>query len=96
MHRHALLQDDDEDLCVHQSGVQEPRPHEQQAAYEVAVVAEAHALAEKDAVVVPPQHTHFAVVAVGAARRSVCLACIAVPVRAKREKILISYSQGCN
>ncbi len=80
MHRHTLLQDDNEDLCVHQSGVQEPRPHKQQAAQEVAVVTEANTLAKKDAVVIPAQHTHFAVVAMGAPRRSVCLACITVPV----------------
>lgn len=66
MDRHALLQYDDEDLCVHQGGVQEARPHEQQAAQEVAEVTEAHTLAKKDAVVVPPQHTDVAVVAVGA------------------------------
>lgn len=60
----TFLQYDNEDLCIHQSGVQEPRPHKQQAAQEVAVVTEAHALAEKDAVVIPPQHTHFTVVAV--------------------------------
>lgn len=80
MHTHPLLQYDDEDLCVHQRGVQEPGPHEQQAAEEEAVVAEAHALAKEDAVVIPPQHTHFAVIAVGAAGRSVCLACVTVPV----------------
>lgn len=79
MHSHPLLQDDDEDLCVHQRGVQQPRPHEQQAGQEVAVVTEAHALAKEDTVVIPPQHTHFAVVAVGAARRSVCLTCVTVP-----------------
>lgn len=64
MHGNALLQNDDEDLCVHQRGVQQPRPHEQQAAQEVAVVTETHALAEEDTVVIPPQHTHLAVVAV--------------------------------
>ena len=80
MQAHPLLQYDDEDLSVHQRGVQEPRPHEQQAAQEEAVVAKAHALAEEDTVVIPPQHTHFAVVAVGASRRSVCLTCITVPV----------------
>ena len=80
MHSYPLLQYDDEDLCIHQCGVREPRPHKQQAAQEVAVVTEAHTLAKKDAVVIPPQHTHFAVVAVGAARRRVCLTCITVPV----------------
>lgn len=85
MHRHPLLQYDNEDLCVHQCGVQESGPHEQQAAQEEAVVTEAHALAKEDAVVIPPQHTHFAIIAVGAARRSVCLACITVPVWRKRK-----------
>lgn len=80
MHGHTLLQYDDEDLCVHQGGVQEPAPHEQQAAQEVAKVTEAHTLAEKDAVVVPPQHTDIAVVAVGAPRRSVGFTDITVPV----------------
>lgn len=76
--RHALLQYDDEDLCVHHHGVQEPRPHEQQTTQEVAVVAEADALAKEDTVMIPPQHTHLAVEAVGAARGSVCLAGVAV------------------
>lgn len=80
MCRHALLQYDNEDLCIHQGGVQEPGPHKQQAAQEVAVVTEANTLAKKDAVVIPPQHTHFAVIAVRAARRSVCLAGITVSV----------------
>lgn len=86
MHCHTLLQYDNEDLCIHQGGVQEPRPHKQQAAQEVAVVTEAHAAAKKDAVVIPPQHTHVAVVAVGAARRSVSLACITIPVWGKKER----------
>ena len=84
MHGHAFLQYDNEDLGVHQRGVQEPRPHKQQAAQEVAVVTETYALAEKHAVVVAAQHTHFAVVAVGAARRSMCLTCITVPVGGKK------------
>lgn len=79
MHGHTLLQYDDEDLCVHQGGVQEPAPHEQQAAQEVAKVSEAHTLAKKDAVVVPPQHTDIAVVAVGTPRRSVGFTDITVP-----------------
>lgn len=89
MHRHALLQYDNEDLCIHQRGVQEPRPHKQQAAQEVAVIAETHALAEKDAVVITPQDAHLAVVAVGAAGRSVCLTCVTVPVWKNRENIWI-------
>lgn len=89
MHGHAFLQYDNEDLSIHQRGVQEPRPHKQQAAQEVAVVTETHALAEEHAVVVAPQHTHFAVVAVRAARRSVCLTCITVPVENK----MIIYGQ---
>lgn len=79
MHGHALLQYDDEDLCVHQGGVQKPTPHEQQAAQEVAEVTEANALAEKDTVVVPPQHADVAVVAVGTARRSVRFTDVTVP-----------------
>ena len=51
---HTLFQYDDEDLCIHQSGIQQPRPHKQQAAQEVAVVTEAYTLAKKDAVVIPP------------------------------------------
>lgn len=54
MQSHALLQYDYEDLRIHHHGVEEPRPHEQQAAQEVAVVAVADALAEEDAVVIPP------------------------------------------
>lgn len=77
--RHAFLQDDDEDLGIHQGGVQETRPHEQQAAQEVAVVSKSHTLVKEDAVMVSSQHTHFAVIAVGAAWRSVCLAGITVP-----------------
>lgn len=84
MYCHTLLQDDNEDLCVHQGGVQEPRPHEKQAAQEVAVIAEAHALAKKDAVVIPPQHAHLAVVAVGTARRSVRLTCVTVPLNKRQ------------
>lgn len=79
MYGHTLLQYDDEDLGVHQGGVQEPGPHEQQAAQEVAEVTEAHTLAEEDAVVVPPQHANIAVVAVGAPRRSVRLTDVTVP-----------------
>lgn len=96
MHSYTLLQYDNEDLCVHQSGIQEPRPHEQQAAQEVAVVTEAHTLAKKDAVVIPPQHTHFAVVAVGAARRSVCLACITVPMWNIEKGKYYHYGQTCS
>lgn len=96
MHSHTLLQYDNEDLCIHQSGVQEPRPHKKQAAQEVAVVTEAHTLAKKDAVVIPPQNTHFTVVAMGAARRSMCLACIAVPVWEKTRENTVIYSQRCS
>lgn len=80
MYCHAFLQDDNEDLCIHQGGVQEPRPHKQQAAQEVTVVTEAHTLAKKDTVVIPPQHAHLTVIAVGAARRSVCFTGVAVSV----------------
>lgn len=80
MHSHPLLQYDNEDLCVHQCGVQEPRPHKEQAAQEVPVITETNTLAKKDTVVIPPQHTHLTVVAVRTAWRSVCLTCIAVPV----------------
>lgn len=79
MYSHTLLQYDDEDLGVHQGGVQEPAPHEQQAAQEVAKVPEADTLAEKDTVVVPAQHTYVAVVAVGTPRRSVRLTDVTVP-----------------
>lgn len=82
---HTLLQYDDEDLGVHQGGVQETAPHEQQAAQEVAKVAEANTLAEEDAVVVPPQHTNIAVVAVGAPRWSVRLTDVAVPGQKKKD-----------
>lgn len=86
MHCHALLQYDNEDLCVHQSGIQEPRPHEQQAAQEVTVVTKANTLAKKDAVVIPSQHAHFTVIAVGAARGSVSLTCITIPVWKEERK----------
>lgn len=80
MYGHTLFQYDDEDLSIHQGGVQESAPHEQQAAQEVAKVTKADTLAKKDAVVVPPQHTNIAVVAVGAPRRSVSLTDVTVPV----------------
>lgn len=89
MHRHTFLQYDDEDFRIHQGGIQEPGPHKQQAAQEVAVVTEAHTLAKEDTVVIPPQHTHLAVITVGTARRSVCLACITVSVLKERKKTMI-------
>lgn len=83
MYSHTLFQYDDEDLSIHQGGVQEAAPHEQQAAQEVAKVTIADTLPEKDAVMVPPQHTDIAVVAVGAARRRVRLTDVTVPVGEK-------------
>lgn len=80
MQRDSFLQDDDEDLSVHHYSVQQPRPHEQQTAEEVAVVTEAHTLAEEHTVVVSSQNTHLTVIAVGAPWGSVGLTCVAVPV----------------
>lgn len=54
MQRHPFLQDDDEDLGVHYHGVQQPRPHEEQAAQEKAVVTKANALTKEHTVVVSP------------------------------------------
>lgn len=78
MKGNTFLQDDDEDLSVHHHCVQQASPHEQQAGQEVAVVAKAHTLAKEDAVVIPTQDAHLAVITMRAPWRSVRLTGVTV------------------
>ncbi len=77
---YTLLQDDNEDLSIHDYCIEQPCPHEEQTGQEIPVIVETDTLAKKHTVVITPQYTHFAVIAVWASWRSVCLTVITEPV----------------